>query len=156
MPLGLNTKQVGQLAATIIGFGAGVIGTVAIDQTTPGTTNKVAIRTNGTVNATILNGANLSGEIDFQEYSMMVIHMPAVWTAANIGFHVSTTTGGTFIPLYDDNGNLVQTAAAVISTAIAAPAELAGCRFVKLWSQDGAGANTNQGGDRVMALDLKA
>ena len=123
---------------------------------TAGNRAQTAIRANVAGTATILNGANLSQEVDFREYSMMVIHMPAAWTAAFIGFTVSTTTGGTFLPLYDEDGNLVQTATAAVSTAIAAPPELAGCRFVKLWSQDGAGANVAQGGDRVMLLDLKA
>lgn len=156
MGISLSSKQQGDIDATIIGFGAGVIATVAIDQTTPGATNKVAIRTNAAGTATILNTANLSEEIDFREYTMMVIHMPAAWTAAFIGFHVSTTTGGTFLPLFDEHGNYVQTATAVISTAISAPAELAGCRFVKLWSQDGAGANVAQGAERTLLLDLKA
>ena len=31
--------------------------------------------------AVIANAAWLSGEIDFREYTMMVIHMPAAWTA---------------------------------------------------------------------------
>ena len=43
MPVSLTSKQQNGIDATIVGYDAGVIGTVAIDQTTPGTTNLVAV-----------------------------------------------------------------------------------------------------------------
>jgi hypothetical protein len=115
------------------------------------------LRRSETTTLTIASGANLSDELDFTEHSMLIIHMPAAWTAASIGFHVAHTTGGTFQPLYDQLGNLVQVAGPpVASRDYQAPPEVAGCRYVKLWSQNGAGANVNQGAERSMAVTIKA
>jgi hypothetical protein len=114
-------------------------------------------RVSSTTTLTIGNGANLSDELDFTEHTMLIVHMPSAWTAASIGFHVAHTSGGTFQPLYDDLGNLVQIAGPpVASRDYQAPPELAGCRYVKLWSQNGSGTNTNQGAARTMAVSLKA
>ena len=103
----------------------------------------------------IANGANLSGEIDMQKVAFLLIHMPAAWTAASIGFKVSQESGGTFLPLYDDDGSLVQIDSPTASKAYVAPAALAAARFVKLWSQDGTGSNTAQGAERTLGVDLK-
>jgi len=113
-------------------------------------------RNEGVATGTIANGANLSDEIDVSQYAMLVVHMPAAWTAASIGFKVASASGGTFLPLYDDNGTLVQIDSPTASKAYSAPAEVAGARYVKLWSQDGSGSNANQGGARVITVDLKA
>jgi hypothetical protein len=115
------------------------------------------LRRSGTTTLTIDNGANLSDELDFTEHSMLIIHMPAAWTAASIGFQVAHTTGGTFQPLYDQLGNLVQIAGPpVASRDYQAPPEIAGCRFIKLWSQNGAGVNVNQGAARSVGVSIKA
>jgi hypothetical protein len=108
------------------------------------------------VTVTIANGANLSGEIDMSQFSMLIVHMPSAWTAASIGFKVASESGGTFLPLYDDDGNLLQIDSPGASKAYAAPAGVAGCSFVKLWSQNGSGTNTNQGGDRSIVVELKS
>lgn len=108
-------------------------------------------------NVTIAASANLSEAFDFRLYSMLTVHMPAAWTPASIGFKVATEEAGTFIPLYDDNGGLVQIDAPAVSKAYTAPPEFANVRWAKLWSQDGAGANTNQlTNPRVLGLDMKA
>ena len=115
------------------------------------------LRSSSTVTLTIANGANVSDELDFTEQTMLIVHMPAAWTAASIGFQVATATGGTFQPLYDDLGNLVQIAGPpVASRNYQAPPEIAGCRFIKLWSQNGAGANVAQGAERLLPVSLKA
>jgi len=104
---------------------------------------------------TIANSGHLSDELDMRGSSMLIVHMPAAWTAASIGFQVSPTTGGTFIPLYDDDGNLLQIDAPTASKAYQAPDGIAGSGFVKLWSQDGSGSNTAQGAERSIPVTLK-
>ncbi len=105
---------------------------------------------------TIASGAALSDAFDLRDYTMGLIHMPSAWTSASIGFHVCSTLAGTFLPLYDKNGSLVQIASPAASSAYALPAEVAGAHFVKLWSQNGSGTNTNQGAARTIVVDLKA
>lgn len=122
----------------------------------PGWQNPTAIeRSSELVTLTIANGAALSDELDFTEHSMLTVHMPAAWTAASIGFHVAHTTGGTFQPLYDDLGNLVQIAGPAVDRSYQAPPEVAGCRYVKLWSQNGAGVGVNQGAARTVPVSVK-
>lgn len=106
--------------------------------------------------ATILIGGHLSDEFDMTQFASGNLYIPAVWTAADIGFHVATATGGTFVPLYDDNGNLVQiVAGAVTSQAHNFPPEVFACQFVKLWSQN-AGVNAAQAAERAVAFELKS
>lgn len=104
--------------------------------------------------AIALNG-NLSGEFDMRPYAMGLVHMPAAWTAASIGFKVASESGGTFLPLYDKNGSLVQVSSPAVDTAVAFPAEVAACKWVKLWSQDGSASNTAQAAARSLTVDLK-
>ena len=106
--------------------------------------------------ATIASGAAVSGAIDVSRYSGMNIQMPSTWTAASIGFQVCDTEGGTFLPLYDATGTLVQIASPAASKAYSAPAELFAAIYVKLWSQDGAGSDTNQAAARTLTLTFKA
>jgi len=82
------------------------------------------------------------------------LHMPALWTAANIGFLVSSTVSGTYAPLYDIDGNLVVITGPTANNTYTLPADLAGSSFVKLWSNT-AGSNEAQGADRAITLDLK-
>jgi len=114
------------------------------------------LRNHHELSLTIANGAAVSEAADLRKFSMGVVQMPAGWTAASIGFQVSNTLSGTYQPLYDKNGNLVQISSPAVSQAYALPAEVAGCHFVKLWSQDGAGSGTNQGADRALTLTLKS
>ncbi len=123
---------------------------------TLGSTSSSLQRTSSTATLTIANGANVSDELELTENSTLIVHMPAVWTAASIGFQVAPTTGGTFQPLYDDLGNLVQIAGPVATRNYQAPPEIAGCRFIQLWSQNGAGANVAQGDDRTIPVSLKS
>jgi hypothetical protein len=83
-----------------------------------------------------------------------ILHMPAAWTAADIGFLVSPTVDGTFSPLYDISGSLVVFSTPAVDTANVLPIELQGSVYVKLWSNT-AGVNEAQGGDRDFLLDLK-
>lgn len=102
---------------------------------------------------TIANGAALSDELDFTDKTKLIIHMPAAWTAAEIGFKVAYESGGTFNVLYDENGMRVE-AEADADYVISIPSEyLAGCPYLKLWSQT-AGANVNQGAERSITVSM--
>ncbi len=119
------------------------------------------VRLYKTVSLTVANGVALSNEVDMSIYSGGVIHMSAIWTAAAIGFKVCSISGGTFTPLYrDDALTLVQigdgTNKPVASTSYAIPVEVFGARYMKLWSQNGSASDANQGGDRIITMDLKS
>lgn len=114
------------------------------------------IRRTTTITVTIAASANLSDALDFTRLVQGLVRMPAAWTAASIGFKVSGTEGGTYLPLYDDDGALVQIDAPVASRAYTLPVALAGALWVKLWSQDGAASDTNQLAERVIPVDLKS
>jgi hypothetical protein len=106
-----------------------------------------------TQTATIANSAALSGEIDYRGKASGILHMPATWTAASIGFYVAPTSGGTFQPLYDSAGALVEMAVAVNKSYQLPYDKLLGARYLKLWSET-AGSGVNQNGARSIVLDL--
>jgi hypothetical protein len=105
---------------------------------------------------TIANGANLSDEFDMRDYAGGNLYMPAAWTAASIGIKVSTSPGGTYYPLYDNAGDIIEIDGPAVDKAYQLPRDMFGCTFVKLWSQDGAGANTNQGAERTIVIEIKS
>jgi len=107
------------------------------------------------VGVTIANGAALSEAFSMEAFSMGVVHMPAAWTAASIGFKVAATQGGTYLPLYDESASLVQISGPAVDKAYVLPPAAAAMPWVKLWSQDGSGNNTNQGGDRTITVTVK-
>lgn len=102
----------------------------------------------------IASGAALSGAIVFKAYSKGVFHMPAVWTAADIGFYVSSEVDGTYLPLYDGANPVVITGPAA-DRSYPLPAGLAPAHFFRLWSNT-AGVDTNQGAERTIIIELKA
>jgi hypothetical protein len=104
---------------------------------------------------TIANGEALSNVISFYEHAYAVLHMPGTWTAADIGFQVSSTLDGTFLPLYDDAGALVEISGPAADQAHAIPVEVLAARFVRVWSETG-GADTNQGAERALIIDMKS
>jgi hypothetical protein len=107
-----------------------------------------------TITAAIANGAALSDAFRFSRFSSLIIRMPAAWTAASLGFHVSNSQGGTYVPLYDEDGSLVEITSPAVDKAYTAPAALAGAHWVKLWSETG-GSGVNQAAARTLGLDLK-
>jgi hypothetical protein len=115
-----------------------------------------ALRRSRVKTATIASAGNLSNAIDMRTFTMATVHLPATWTAASIGFKVSTSLGGTYLPLYDDDGNLVQIDSPTASKAYTVPAALGAGHFVKLWSQNGSGTNTAQAAERALVVDLKS
>ena len=115
----------------------------------------MSCRESYTFPVTIPNGTALSNTIDFREQAYAIVHMPAAWDAANIGFQVSSELNGTFLPLYDDGGAIVEIAGPAVDQAHAVPVEVLAARFVKLWSQT-AGADTNQTATRSLIIDMKS
>jgi len=105
---------------------------------------------------TIASGAALSDAFDMSKYTMGTLNMPAAWTAASIGFQVSSTEGGTYQAVYDDDGNLIQIDSPTASNSYTLPATVANFHWVKLWSQDGSASGTNQAAARTITLDLKS
>jgi hypothetical protein len=108
--------------------------------------------------ATIGAGAAESGTIDLREVvgDAGLVGVPGAWTAAALGFKVSDSFGGTFSPLRDESGSIVQISG--IQTGAAGyyklPDALRGAMFVKLWSQT-AGSDSNQVADRVITVLAK-
>lgn len=113
-------------------------------------------RSKAVITLTIASGASVSDTFDFSTYAGGHIIMPATWTAASIGFKVCDTATGTFLPLYDKDAALVQISSPAVDKAYSLPADLFGAVFVQLFSQDGAGSATNQGGDRSVKIVLKS
>ncbi len=106
-------------------------------------------------NVSIANGVALSNVISMIEFGYGIIHMPAAWTAADIGFQVSSELDGTFLPLYDDAGALVEISSPAVDQAMRIPVEVLASRFVQVWSQSG-GADVNQGAARALIIDMKS
>ncbi len=103
---------------------------------------------------TILNGTALSNAVDFREYAFAVLHMPAAWTAADIGFQVSSAPDGTYLPLYDHLGVLVEIISPAANQVHAIPVDVLASRFFRVWSQSAA-ADVNQLAERALIIDMK-
>ena len=113
-------------------------------------------RRDNTMSMVIDAAAWLSDAFDMSIYAGGILRMPAAWTAASVGFHVSDSEEGTYLPLYDDDGTLVQIDNPLVSRAYSMPPEIECCLFVKLWSQNGSGTNTVQAAERALGVDLKS
>lgn len=112
-------------------------------------------RDRDTVTVTIESGQALSDTFDFRDMAGAILHMPAAWTAADIGFYVSPTgVAGSFQPLYDDVNAIVQVDGPTAGSSHVIPAEVFAAHYVQLWSQN-AGVDENQAADRVIQLSLK-
>lgn len=114
------------------------------------------IRTPSAIAAAIPINTALSNVINMSDYSGGSILIPAAWTAAAIAFKVCDSAGGTFAPLYNQVGVLVEISG-IQTAAVAAyplPDELFGCLYFKLWSET-AGSDTNQTTARSLVVILK-
>ena len=112
----------------------------------------MAVR-NQTLSITIANGAALSAAFNMDTFTRGIVHLPAAWTTADIGFYVSSEFGGTYTKLSDASG-IVVISGPVASGSYVLPSNMVAARFVKLWSNL-VGADENQGADRIMTIDLK-
>ena len=112
----------------------------------------MAIR-NQTLVIAIASSAALSAAFNMDTFSKGIIHLPAAWTTADIGFYVSSKYNGTYTKLSDASG-IVVISGPVASGSYVLPANMVAARFVKLWSNL-AGSNENQTAERIMTIDLK-
>ncbi len=103
---------------------------------------------------TIANGTALSDAMSMRQFAGGIVSVPGTWTSASIGFKHSASATGTFQPLYDKNGNLVQMAVSASGDYVM-PVEVFACHYIKLWSQNGSGADANQAADRTLQVLLK-
>ena len=99
--------------------------------------------------------AALSAAVDFRKFISGVYHMPGTWTAAHMGFQVCQTKAGTYLPLYDKVGALVDTTTTAVDIALTLPPQLAGCAWFKFWSQNGSAVDVNQVAAAPIDYDLK-
>lgn len=102
---------------------------------------------------TIPNGAALTPAIAMGGMAGGVVSMPAGWTAAKLGIQHCASSTGTFQPLYDAAGALVEMTVAAAGDYVL-PDGVFGCAFIKLWSEN-AGAGVNQLADRAITITLK-
>jgi hypothetical protein len=103
------------------------------------------------LSVTILSGEALSAAYSIEGFTAGLLHMPAAWTAASIGFQVSSTFGGTYRELSDESG-LIEIATPLANEARMLPADIGAAKFVKIWSET-AGSGVNQAADRVITLE---
>lgn len=103
--------------------------------------------------ATIASGASESSVIDMTMLQISAILMPSAWTTANLTVLVSDSPTGTFVPLYDDEGNEVTlTAAASRMIAVNKYAlPMASQTYIKLRSGTAA-TPVNQAADRALTI----
>ena len=104
---------------------------------------------------TIASGAAVTEALDVSIYTSGIVLMPAAWTAASLGVQVSDREGGTYYPLYTKAAAISEVDGPAVSKAYALPEEAFTASWVKLWSQDGAGADTNQAAARTLKVLLK-
>lgn len=103
---------------------------------------------------TIAAGESESSELEAAKFSLLLVHVPAGWETANIGFKVRNPGGTAWRPLCDELGSLVQISNPGGGTAYTMPAELAVAHHMKLWSQSG-GTAVAQGTARTLFVDAK-
>ena len=104
---------------------------------------------------TIPSGAALSEALNIKSFALGLVHMPDAWTAADIGFQVSSTVGGDYLPLNNEDGGLLVISGPLVDQAYVIPARVGAALYVKLWSNT-AGTGTNQAAARSIIVDLKA
>lgn len=104
------------------------------------------------VSAVVLNGATgLSAAIDLVGLTIVRIIMPGTWTAANLTFQGSESSGGTFTNIYDSLGSEYTIVAAASRRIIVPPADLLGNCFLKIRSGT-SGTPVDQTADRTLVL----
>ena len=105
-----------------------------------------------TVNATIANGASLSGAVLVGESLMAGIVLPAAWTSANLTMQAATQDDPTnYVNLYDKDGVEVAITAAASRYVVLNPADFAGIWSIKLRSGT-SGTPVTQGAERTLAV----
>jgi len=91
--------------------------------------------------------------ICFKSVTDMMLHMPAAWTAASIGFKASLTKTGTYLPIYD--GDVLVQFTPLVNQAFVVPVpQLQATAWLRLWSQDGTGTKTDQAAARSLSVQM--
>lgn len=102
--------------------------------------------------AEIASGGTESGVINIQDYAIAGVITPSALTGTALTFKACATKDGTFVDVYDSDGNQVS-ATATASRAIGLSASeadaLAPWQWVKIVS------NASEGADRSLTLVLK-
>lgn len=135
--------------------------TVIIDGTVTVSGAVETDRKTTSVTLTISSGSAVSDAVDMRDYGGGIIHMPAGWTAADLGAQTSASSGGTYQDLVDGSnayGTDVAVEDATASNDYPIPPFWFGAHYLKLHSQntDGTGADVNQAADRTVVIDLKS
>jgi hypothetical protein len=105
------------------------------------------------VDVTIPNGTADSNAIKFKDGFVIGVEFPAAWTAANLGFEVSSDEGTTYVDTYDDDGEIRKDQAGASRTILFLnrPVPIPGyIRAKSIANADG--ADVNQAADRVLKL----
>lgn len=115
-------------------------------------------RVNQVFTVTVLNGAAISEAIPVDDMIGGLIKAPTAWSAANIGFKFCDTSDGTFVPMKDEAGAVLQITSVITNAAYSyfIPTKvLAAGGFIKLWSKNtGSEADVNQAADRSVVVCL--
>ena len=87
------------------------------------------------VTASIAASASLSGAVDLKLHTVIMIVMPAAWTAADLTFQCSVD-GGLYNNLYDHEGTEFTVTAGASRAIQIQPEDFTGCGFIKIRSGD--------------------
>jgi hypothetical protein len=94
----------------------------------------VTFQGNDRLNRTVIVTGTSTPAIDLQTARLAAIQIPSAWTTANLTLEVSAD-GTTFVPLYDQNGNLVTIVVGGTSRVVQAPlVDLLAYRSIKILS----------------------
>jgi hypothetical protein len=104
----VSAGKVQTTVATALPTGSNTVGKVGIDQTTPGTTNKVSIGTDGLVGPSGSNGVDYSANAPSLSGLSLLATMPA--SATRLGYFIqSQSTAGLTVVMDDQAGSLTAT-----------------------------------------------
>lgn len=120
---------------------------INVDQTFP---FPVGNSTSGTTTTLIANGASLSSSINLTASRLVVITMPAAWTAANLTFQISYDCTN-YADLYDATGTEYTVTAAASRAILITAADFIGIQCFKIRSGT-TGVPVNQAADRTLNL----
>lgn len=104
---------------------------------------------------TIESGSWLSDAFDLgQSVSLLLRMTSTAWTDADIGFQESPTKTGSYLPLKNIDGDIVEISGVAVSGAYVVPVEIRGASWLKLWSQK-SGISVAQAADRTIEAEMK-
>ncbi len=105
---------------------------------------------------TIASGASLSSAASLNNATLVGVLAPAAWTAAGLSFEVALEPGGTFYPVRDAAGDVVECVGFSAGDYILLPAgAFHGIAEIKVRSAT-SGSPVNQGAARTLTLVFRA